>query len=212
MHAIPSIITERVDDIPLLREPMQQMQLPAVLDQHLPAHGHWHGLSLGWGAPLGRSAILSRGDHRLVQVDPGVGTRLWRLRTATGQGGARLDLPADRLAIVLWRLRDDTRWSAWASALHQPTVRVYDLVPNRVHSDSTRARAYVRVPEAGRLQWGPSQAQRPALPHVKVRQAVRAPWALPVATAVGSGARADAPLSSPCSARVQASCGRRGLW
>ena len=205
MHEIPSIITERVDDIPLLLEQMQQMHLPALIDQHFPAHGNWQGLSLGWVATIGLSSILSRGDHRLVQVDPGVGTRLWTLRTATGQGGARLDLPADRLAIVLWRLSDDTRWSELESALNQHTVRVYDLVTNRVHIDSTRASAYVRVPEAGLLQWGPSQAQRPDLPQVKVMQAVLAPWAMPVATAVVSGERADAPLSIPCSARVQAS-------
>jgi transposase len=141
----------------------------------------------------------------LVQVDPGVGTRLWTLRTATGQGGARLDLPADRLAIVLWRLSDDTRWSALASAWNQHTVRVYDLVTNRVHIDSTSASAYVSVTEEGLFQFGHSKDHRPDLPQVKVMQAVLDPLAMPVATDVVSGERADDPLYIPCIARVQAS-------
>jgi hypothetical protein len=34
MHEIPNIITERVDDIPLLLEQMQRMGLPTLLDDH----------------------------------------------------------------------------------------------------------------------------------------------------------------------------------
>ena len=48
MNEIQSIITERVDDIPLLLEQMQRMGLPALLDDHFPTHGNWQGLSLGW--------------------------------------------------------------------------------------------------------------------------------------------------------------------
>ena len=48
MHEIPNIITERVDDIPLLLEQMQRMGLPTLLDAHFPIHGNWQGLSLGW--------------------------------------------------------------------------------------------------------------------------------------------------------------------
>ena len=48
MNEIPTIITERVDDIPLLLEQMQRMGLPTLLDTHFPTHGNWTGLSLGW--------------------------------------------------------------------------------------------------------------------------------------------------------------------
>ena len=211
MNEIPSIITERVDDIPLLLEQMQRMHLPALLDQHFPAHGNWQGLSLGWVTTIWLSAILSRGDHRLVHVEPWVGTRLWTLRTATGQGVERLDFTDDRLEIVLRRLSDDTRWSELESTLNQYTVRVYDLVTDRVHVDSTSASAYVSVTEEGLFQFGHSKDHRPDLPQVKVMQAVLDPLAMPVATDVVSGARADDPLYIPCIARVQASLGRRGL-
>ena len=50
MNDIQHIITERVDDIPLLLEQMQRMELPTLIDNHFPAHGNWYGLSLGWVA------------------------------------------------------------------------------------------------------------------------------------------------------------------
>src|SRR5215510_9532047 len=211
MNEIQSIITERVDDIPLLLEQMQRMHLPTLIDQHFPTHGNWQGLSLGWVTMIWLSSILSRGDHRLVHVEPWVGTRLWTLRTATGQRVERLDFTDDRLEIVLRRLSDDTRWFELESALNQHTVRVYDLVTNRVHVDSTSASAYVSVTEEGLFQFGHSKDHRPDLPQVKVMQAVFDPLAMPVATEVVSGERADDPLYIPCIARVQASLGRRGL-
>src|SRR5215475_10389900 len=79
MTEIPTIITERVDDIPLLLEQMQRMGLPTLLDTHFPTHGNWTGLSLSWVSTIWLSSILSQGDHRLVHVEPWVATRLWTL-------------------------------------------------------------------------------------------------------------------------------------
>src|SRR5215472_7312693 len=211
MNAIPTLITERVDDIPLLLEPMQRMGLPALLDTHLPTHGNWTGLSLGWVSTIWLSSILSRGDHRMVHVEPWVAKRLWPLRVTTGQSVTRVDFTDDRLEIVLRRLSDDTRWAAFESALNQHTVRVYDLSTARVHVDSTSASVYATVNEGGLCQVGHSQEERPDLPQVKVMQAVLDPLGMPLATDVVSGERADAPLYRPCIERVQASVGRHGL-
>ena len=76
-----------MDDIPLLLEQMQRMGLPALFDAHFPTHGNWQGLSLGWVATIWLSSILSRGDHRLVHVEPWVANRLWTLRATTGASG-----------------------------------------------------------------------------------------------------------------------------
>src|SRR2546428_294004 len=211
MNEIPIIITERVDDIPLLLEQMQRMGLPTLLDTHFPTHGNWTGLSLGWVSTIWLSSILSRGDHRMVHVAPWVAKRLWTLGATTGQAVTRVDFTDDRLEIVLRRLSDDERWSAFESALDQPTVRVYDLPTQRVHVDSTSASAYATVSEGGLFQCGHSKDDRPDLPQVKGMQAVLDPLGMPLATDVVSGERADAPLSLPCIARVQASVGRRGL-
>jgi transposase len=211
MNDIQNIITERVDDIPLLLEQMQQMNLPALIDHHFPAHGNWHGLSLGWVSTIWLSSILSRGDHRLSHVEPWVANRLWTLETVTDQDIDRLDFTDDRLEIVLRQLSDDSRWSQFESSLNQHTVRVYDLSTARVHVDSTTASAYAGVSEEGLFRFGHSKDHRPDLPQVKVMQAVLDPLAMPLATDVVSGERADDPLYVPCIERVQHSLGRSGL-
>ena len=211
MNEIPNIITERVDDIPLLLEQMQRMGLPTLFDNHFPTHGNWQGLSLGWVSTIWLSSILSRGDHRLVHVEPWVAKRLWTLGATTGQDVKRVDFTDDRLEIVLRRLQDDTRWAAFESALNQHTVRVYDLSTDRVHIDSTSASAYATVTEGGLFQFGHSKDHRPDLPQVKVMQAVLDPLGMPLATDVVSGEHADDPLYVPCIERVQTSLGRHGL-
>jgi transposase len=212
MNEIPTIITERVDDIPLLLEQMQRMGLPTLLDPHFPTHGNWTGLSLGWVSTIWLSSILSRGDHRMVHVEPWVAKRLWTLGTTTGQAVMRIDFTDDRLEIVLRRLSHDERWGAFESALNQHTVRVYDLSTERVHVDSTSAKAYATVSDGGLFQFGHSKDYRPDWPQVKVMQAVLDPLGRPLATDVVSGERADAPLYMPCIERVQASVGRHGLF
>jgi transposase len=154
MNEIPTLITERVDDIPLLLEQMQQMGLPRLLDYHFPTHGNWQGLSLGWVSTIWLSSILSRGDHRMVHVEPWVSQRLRTLEATTGQAVTRGDFTDDRLEIVLRRLSDDTRWGAFESALNQHTVRVYDLSTARVHVDSTSASVYATVSVGGLFQFG----------------------------------------------------------
>jgi len=211
MNEIPIIITERVDDIPLLLEQMQRMGLPTLLDTHFPTHGNWTGLSLGWVSTIWLSSILSRGDHRMVHVEPWVSQRLYTLGATTGPTVTRVDFADDRLDIVLRRLRDDTRWAAFESALNQHTVRVDDLQAQRVHVDSTSASAYATVTEGGLFQCGHRKDDRPDLPQVKVMQAVLDPLGRPLATDVVSGERADDPLYMPCIERVQASLGRHGL-
>src|SRR5499425_706026 len=211
MNEISNIITERVDDIPLLIAQMQRMGLPTLFDTHFPTHGNWTGLSLGWVSTIWLSSILSRGDHRMVHVEPWVAQRLWTLGVTTGQAVKRIDFTDDRLEIVLRRLSDDTRWAAFESALNQYTVRVYDLSPARVHVDSTSASAYATVTERGLFQFGHSKDDRPDLPQVKVMQAVLDPLGMPLATDVVSGERADDPLYLPCIERLQESLGRRGL-
>jgi transposase len=141
MNDIQNIITERVDDIPLLLEHMQRMGLPTLIDTHFPAHGNWYGLSLGWVSTIWLSSILSRGDHRLVHVEPWVANRLYTLQTVTGQAIERLDFTDDRLESVLRHLSDDTRWVQLESGLNQHTVRVYDLSTERIHVDNTTASA-----------------------------------------------------------------------
>jgi transposase len=211
MHEIPTISTERVDDIPLLLPQMQQMELPPLIDTHFPAHGNWYGLSLGWVSTRWLRAILSRGAHRLGHVEPWGAHRRFTLQTVTGQDVERLDFTDERRESVLRRLRDDARWAQFDSRLNPHPGRVYSLPPERLHVASTTARAYTRVSPAGLFPFGPSKDYRPGLPQVQRMQAVREPLGRPLATDVGSGERAADPLYSPGSERVPHRVGRRGL-
>jgi transposase len=211
MNEKPHILTERIDDIPLLLAQMDRMGLSGLLDAHCPTHGNWHGLPLGRMATIWLSSILSRGDHRLVHVEPWGAGRQMLLSQVSGEIVRADDLSDDRLEIVLRLLSDDSHWTAFASALNQPLIRVYDLRAERVHVDSTSASTYAGVNDEGRFQFGHSKDQRPDLLQGKGMQAVLDPLGMPLATDVGSGNRADDPLSVPCIERGQASLGRRGL-
>ena len=140
-NAIPTLSTERVDAIPLLLEQRPRMGLPTLLDTPCPTHGHWTGLRLGGVRTIWLRAIVARGDPRGVSGAPGGAPRLWPLETTPGPAVTRRDCTADRLAIVPRCLSDAPRWAACASALPQPTVRVYDWAPERVQVERTRARA-----------------------------------------------------------------------
>jgi transposase len=183
-----------------------------LLDAHFPIHGNWQGLPFGRVVTIWLRSILSRGDHRLVHVEPWVAQRQITLSQITGEMVRAPECSDDRLEIVLRLLRADSRWTAFASALNQHLVRVYALRAARVHVDSTSASTYAGVSADGLCQCGHSKDRRPDVPQVKVMQAVLDPLGMPLATDVVAGNRADDPLYVPCIERVQASLERRGLW
>lgn len=206
-----TIITERVDDIPLLLAQMEQMGIAALLDEHFPTHGNWQGLSLGQLTSVWLSFILSEADHRMNQVEPWGFKRLQTLQSCLGCPVRREDLTDDRLAAVLDYLSDDGRWDELEAALNQRTVRVYALSQQRVRLDATTAKSYLHVTEEGLVQFGHSKDHRPDLPQIKIHLAVLDPLGMPLTMAVVSGARADDRLYVPAIRRVRQSLGRTGL-
>ncbi len=59
------VISERVDDIPLLLAELERMGVADILDAHILTHGNWEGLSPGQVTAIWLSHILSEGDHPL---------------------------------------------------------------------------------------------------------------------------------------------------
>jgi transposase len=206
-----TIISERVDDIPLLLAQLERMGRQALLDEHFATHGNGVGLSLGWVSVLWLTHILSEADHRLNHVTHWAVQRLHTLREGTRQPVHPLDVSDDRLATVLEALSDDTRWHVFEGVLNQHVLRVYDLQPACVRLDRTTASGHWRVTEEGLFQFGHSKDHRPDLPQVKVMIAALDPLGTPVATDVVSGQRAEDPLDIPAIARVREGLGRRGL-
>jgi len=206
-----TVITERVDDIPVLVADMNRMGIAKLLDEHFATHGNWQGISLGRVATGWLTHILSEADHRLNQVEDWAAKRPETLRSCLGPDVHAQDFTDDRLAIVLDRLSDDASWAAFETALNRRTLRVYNLTPQRVRLDSTTASGYWTVTEEGLFQLGHSKDKRPDLPQVKVMLSALDPLGLPVATQVVSGEKADDPLYVPAIRQVRAGLQQSGL-
>jgi transposase len=211
MSEQPTILTERVDDVPLLLAQITRMGIPALLDAHFSPHGNRQGLSLGWVCALWLTHILSRADHRLNRVRPWADQLQTTLNAHLPKALRPTDLTDDRLADVLRLLSDDAAWAAWEGALNAHLLRVYDLSPTTVRLDSTTASGYWDVTDDGLFQFGHSKDHRPDLPQLKVMVATLDPLGLPLAADVVPGQRSDDPLYLPVIARVRASLGRTGL-
>jgi transposase len=206
-----TVISERVDDIPVLLAQLEPMGIQALLDEHLPSHGNWQGLSLGWVGVIWLTHILSQADHRLNRVQPWAQKHLETLQQCTGQPIRALDFSDDRLGDVLRALSQDAAWQDLEQALNRRLMRVYELRPQHVRLDSTTASGYWSVTPEGLFQWGHSQDRRPDLPQVKVMLSTLDPLGMPLVTTVLPGQRADDPLYIPAIGQVRAGLGRQGL-
>ena len=205
------IVSERVDDVPLLIAHMVRMGLPEHLDACFPAHGNWQGLSPGWVVTCWLAYILSEGDHRLSHAQAWAEGRLETLGICTGQDVRSLDFSDDRLALLLRMMSDDERWMAFEERLNRHLLRVYTLPSARVRIDTTTGSGYWRVTEDGLFMFGHSKDHRPDLPQVKVVLSTLDPLGLPVATEVVPGNRADDPLYTPAIERVRQGLNKRGV-
>ena len=206
-----NVKTEQVDDIPVLLAQGKKIGVPELLDQHFEPHGNWQGTSFGWTSLVWLGHILSKGDHRLNQVEPWAEKRLHTLEISTGQEVRALEWSDDRLGIVLDELADAEKWQAFETDLNRRTFRVYALKPRRVRVDSTTTSGYWTVTEDGLFQFGHSKDHRPDLPQLKVMMSALDPFGMPVATQIVSGARADDKLYIPAIQQVSASLDEHGL-
>jgi transposase len=205
-----SITTERIDDFVVLLSLMHQMDLPAILDRHLPRHWLQQGLSWGWTASIWLAHIVSQGDHRKLTVRDWVRQAHSTLEQVTGLDIRETDFTDDRLTIVLRHLSDAARWQAIEQELGQHLVRVYDLEEQPIRVDATTVSGYRNGGEDSLWQFGHSKDD-PTLRQIKAMMATLDPLALPLATEVVSGEQADDPLYIPTIDRVLNCLGRTGL-
>ena len=205
------IKVERVDDLPVVLAQVYQMQIPALLDQCYPTHGHWKGdLSFGDVVAVWLTFVVSEGDHCLAHVQPWVEAHLDPLTACLGKPVRPLDFSDDRLADLLDRLADAATWAELETALNGAVLRVYEVDGDRVRLDSTSAKTYAGVSEGGLFQFGQSKDHRPDLPQVKISRSALDALGLPLTTTVVSGNGADDPRYVPEIQRVQATLGAGG--
>ncbi len=205
-----SLTTERIDDFVVLLRLMQQMELPGILDRHLPRHWLQQGLSWGWTASIWLAHIVSQGDHRKLTVRDWVRQAHDTLEQVTGLDIRETDFTDDRLTIVLRHLADAARWQAIEQELGQHLVRVYELEEQPIRVDATTVSGYRDGGEDSLWQFGHSKDD-PALRQIKAMMATLDPLGLPLALDVVSGEQADDPLYIPTIDRVLRCLGRTGL-
>ncbi len=205
-----SLTTERIDDFVVLLRLMQQMELPGILDRHLPRHWLQQGLSWGWTASIWLAHIVSQGDHRKLTVRDWVRQAHDTLEQVTGLDIRETDFTDDRLTIVLRHLSDAARWQAIEQELGQHLVRVYELEEQPIRVDATTVSGYRDGGEDSLWQFGHSKDD-PALRQIKAMMATLDPLGLPLALDVVSGEQADDPLYIPTIDRVLRCLGRTGL-
>src|SRR5436309_7417251 len=204
------ITTERIDDFVILLRLMQQMELPDILDQHLPRHWLQQGLSWGWTATIWLAHIVSQGDHRKLTVRDWVRQAQGTLQQVTGLEIRETDFTDDRLTIVLRHLSDTTRWQAIEQELGEHVIRVYDLEEQPIRVDATTVSGYRNGGEDSLWQFGHSKDD-PTLRQIKAMMATLDPLGLPMALEVVSGEQADDRLYVPIIDRVLACLERTGL-
>lgn len=119
-----TLTTERIDDLVLLLHVMLQVQLPEMLDRHLPRHWLQQGLSWGGVTTIWLAHILSQGDHRKLTVRAWVAQAHETLQRVTGQSIRDTDFTDDRLTLVLRELSKPDYWHAIEHDFAQNAVRV----------------------------------------------------------------------------------------
>ena len=105
-----TVITERIDDVVLLLHVMMQMELPKLLNEHLPRHWKQEGLDWGWVIVIWLAYILSEGDHRKVVVREWVQQQRRMIEQVCGLQLRETDFTDDRLGIVLSKLSKASIW------------------------------------------------------------------------------------------------------
>jgi len=208
----PQLIrVERVDDLPVLRACLHRMGVAELLDRRYPKHHLWLGEpSFGEVVCVWLCFILSRGDHRLSQLQPWAKQNLLTLEALLGKTVRPLDFQDDRLADILSAFPQAETWLPFETELNQRSLRVYDLNALRFRLDSTTANSHVDVvSEEGLLQFGHSK-DNDDLPQLKVAAAVLDPLGMPIATLVVPGNSADDPLYVPLAQQVQQAFGKGG--
>jgi transposase len=209
MNTEMTITTERIDDFVLLITMMMEMDLPTILDRHIPRHWLQEGLSWGWVTTIWLAHILSQGDHRKLTVRDWVGQAHTTLEATTGVAIRDTDFTDDRLTIVLRELSKVAYWHAIERDLSRQMVRVYDLEADCVRVDATTISGYHSGDAQSLFQYGHSKDDA-TLRQIKVMVATMEPGLL-MATDVVSGERADDGLYIPIIDRVVATLPRPGL-
>ncbi len=208
MSGYVKVISERVDEIPIILAALDKMDLANQIDRVLTAHGNRQGLSFGQMATIWLTYIISNQDHRMSHVQDWVQKRRLFLQQLIGVPISPTDFTDDRLADLLRYLSIASNFNSLERALTQHTIRVYNLELNHVRLDATSDTVYHQTSnifQFGRTKAGTYDTQ------FKMMLATLDPLSLPIAIDTVAGNLADDTLYLPVYQRVRQTLDQAGL-
>jgi transposase len=212
MTPLTSLTHEPVNDLPVLMHLMHDtLRYDELLDQRLPRHGNWQGLSLGQVMVTWLAHILSESNHYMSHVQDWAAKVPKTLSALWGQALRPTDLTDDRLAEVARQLSRAEVWEPLEQKVNQRQIRVYDLNVERVRLDTTTVNVYGNPETAVLFQRGYSKDHRPDLRQFKVMLAALDPLGVLVGVDVVAGNLADDGLYLPMLARLRTTLPVSGL-
>lgn len=192
------MITERVDDIPLILAEFEKSNLSNLLCQYFPNHGNWQGADGGQVAIIFLTYVLSCSDHRISHVETWAEQRLTTLKCCLNNPNlSSKDLTDDKLGALLDKFSDEDRWNSFEHAHNQRLINVYDL---NLEGEAIRLDAMITQSHraaSGDFQFGHSKQHRSDLPQLKTMVATLDPFAMPLYSLTVSGNTSDDVLYLP---------------
>ena len=207
---------ERIDDIVLLINKLQELELGKIFDEEIEAHRNWKGLSMGKVLEIWLSYILSEGDHRLNKLEDWVMARKLTFGVLYGCEIVGTDFADDKLATILDYLDKQDYWAKIESRVNQKFLRVYKLIRNKegmrtLRLDATIGKGHRGAEEGGLFQFGASKHFNTNLPQFKTMLATLDTeingFAYPLASLTVPGNTADDVLYLPILEQAKASLG-----
>ena len=208
-----AVTVERMDDLPVLVERMKQMQVETIIDQIVPAHHLWEGISKGKLAVGWLAHIVTSGDHRKVHVKEAMTQCHHTMSQLLGIPLSENEFGDDRLGRLLNGLGQPEVPGEIDCELNLRTIRYYKLDTERATTrlDSTSVSVYGDGDGTSVLQYGHSKDHRPDLKQFKVMMAELDPLGMPLVTQLIRGGAADDGLYVPAYEQMCRATGRNIL-
>lgn len=214
MDEITEITHQRVDDIPLLIHLIEKLGIGRLIDKILGTHGNHHGISNGGLATGWLAFILSEATHSKYNVQDWAERHSQILEPLLGKPIRSVEFNDDRLTNLARRFSNDADWHQLEEELWQHTVEVYELPVEILRMDATTVQGYHDIKSEKLMQRGYNSIGR-EVPQLKLMMAAaqvhQPPVAIPLASDIVAGNRADQPLYTPLIQRVRRIIQRKGL-
>ncbi len=160
------IRSNRVGDLPLLAQLLNQSKVVEQIDNHFFTHANRKGPSEGKMVIVWLMYIISQNDHRLSHVESWVDQSLDVLRWVCEEPNMEAShFSDDYLGFLLEQFSVSDQWLSYETEQNQALLQIFDLSQDIVRLDATNVKSF-RL--ACRLfQIGHSKQRRPDLPSIK---------------------------------------------